>query len=137
MTTTSRTLALPLACLACLACLAFVLGAASASAEDTAESGSRDPQAALAPVGDCAKPRVLARPSEPDRFPVAGPPAARFAPAQVAASMPIPNASPVPDPAPPANPTASLCDSPAGCSSARPAIVEDPTVPSGLPGQRP
>jgi hypothetical protein len=111
----------------------LLFAASTAVAEDTPAEPAADAKAALAPPGDCAQPRGLAGNAQPSSFDVAGSPASRLVPAQVAAGLGP--ATPGPPPPPTPNPpTPSLCDEPAGCSPGGPIFIEPEPVPGLPPG---
>jgi hypothetical protein len=128
---TSKRLTLPSLLLSGLATLMLAVPVASAD-----EDASADAQAALAPAGDCAKPRGLADGAQPTAFDVAGNPASRLVPAQVPAGL-APAGPRAPSPTTPNPPSASLCDAPQGCSPARPIFIESEPVPGLPPGASP
>jgi len=104
-------------------------------------AGAASADSAVAPAGECAEPRALARAGDPDRFDIAGPPASRMTPTSVSlagAGMgampppPTPLLADVPGPPPP---PPGLCDAAGGCGVATgPAFSESPAVPSLPPG---
>jgi len=112
---------------------ALLFAGASALADDPDAQPVADSQAALAPPGECAQPRGLGGNAQPSSFDVAGNPASRLVPAQVAATLRPASPGP-PPPTTPNPPSPGLCDDPAGCSSGRPVFIEPEPVPGLPPG---